>query len=121
MFGKYARWFFYNGGANYMPVADLAAATAWYREKFGVKQLNIELDDGEGCVALGFDDESCLFVLGPQGESSGELTARLFLRTSTNPGITCFRRELTCRARSSKTPKGLASSRSAMLKATRFG
>ena len=78
MFGNSARSLFYNGGANYMPVADLAAATAWYREKFGVKQLNIELDDGEDCVALGFDDESCLFVLGPQGESSGELTARLF-------------------------------------------
>jgi hypothetical protein len=40
--------------------------------------VNIALDDGEDCVALGFDEESCLFVLGPQGKSSGELTARLF-------------------------------------------
>ena len=61
-----------------MPVSDMEGATAWYREKFGVKPVNIELDDGEDCVALGFDEETCLFVLGPQGRTSEELTARLF-------------------------------------------
>ncbi len=61
-----------------MPVSDLEAAAAWYKEKFSVKRVNIELDDGEGCLALGFNEEECLFVLGPQGKSSEELTARLF-------------------------------------------
>ena len=61
-----------------MPVTDLERATAWYTETFGVKRVNIELDDGEDCVPLGFDEDICLFVLGPQGKGSGELTARLF-------------------------------------------
>ncbi len=78
IFGNPAKSLFYSGGANYMPVSDLAAATAWYRKTFGVKRVNVALDDGEDCVALGFDEDSCLFVLGPQGKSSGELTARLF-------------------------------------------
>ena len=78
IFGNPAKSLFYSGGANYMPVSDLAAATAWYKKTFGVKPVNIAMDDGEDCVALGFDEESCLFVLGPQGKSSGELTARLF-------------------------------------------
>ena len=61
-----------------MPVADLDGATVWYKEKFGVKRVNIELDDGEDCVPLGFEEDICLFVLGPRSKSSGELTARLF-------------------------------------------
>jgi hypothetical protein len=73
-----AKSLFRNGGANYMPVSNLEGAAMWYKEKFGVKPVNIELDDGEGCLALGFSQEECLFVLGPQGKSSGESTARLF-------------------------------------------
>ena len=61
-----------------MAVTDVSGAAAWYKEKFGVKAVNVELDDGDDCLALGFDDESCLFVIGPKGKSSGELTARLF-------------------------------------------
>lgn len=61
-----------------MPVSDLERAAAWYKEKFGIKPVNIELDDGEGCLALGFSEEECLFVLGPRGKSSNELIARLF-------------------------------------------
>jgi catechol 2,3-dioxygenase-like lactoylglutathione lyase family enzyme len=78
MFWNSAKSLFHSGGANYMPVSDPSGAAAWYKDKFGLKQVNIELDDGEGCVALGFSEEECLFVLGPQGKSSGELTARLF-------------------------------------------
>lgn len=78
IFWNPAKSLFYCGGANYMPVSNVEAATAWYRETFGVKPADIPLDDGEDCVALGFDEESCLFVLGPKGKSSGELTARLF-------------------------------------------
>ena len=78
MFWNSAKSLFRNGGANYMPVSDMEGATAWYREKFDGKPLNIELDDGEDCVALGFDQERCLFVLGPQGKTSEEFTARLF-------------------------------------------
>jgi catechol 2,3-dioxygenase-like lactoylglutathione lyase family enzyme len=78
MFWNSATSLFRNGGANYMPVSDLEAATAWYREKFAVKRLNVKDDNGEHCVALGLSDEEWLFELGPQGQSSGELTARLF-------------------------------------------
>lgn len=78
MFWNSAKSLFRNGGANYMPVSDLESATAWYKEKFGVKRVNVELDDAEDCIPLGPSDEECLFVLGPQGRSSGELSARLF-------------------------------------------
>ena len=78
MFWNSAKSLFRNGGANYMPEGDIERAAAWYKEKFAVKPVNIELDDGEGCLALGFSEEECLFVLGPQGKSSGELAARLF-------------------------------------------
>jgi catechol 2,3-dioxygenase-like lactoylglutathione lyase family enzyme len=78
MFWNSAKSLFRNGGANYMPVRDIEAATAWYKEKFGVKRVHVELEDGDGCVALGSSDEECLFELGPQGQSSGELSARLF-------------------------------------------
>jgi hypothetical protein len=78
MFWNSPRLLFRNGGANYMPVSDVESAARWYGEKFGVKKINIELDDGEGCLALGFSEEECLFVLGPRGKSSGEVTARLF-------------------------------------------
>ena len=78
MFWNSAETLFSSGGANYMPVADLDGAAAWYKEKFGVKPVNIELDDGEDCLALGFSEEQCLFVIGPRGKSSGELNARLF-------------------------------------------
>jgi catechol 2,3-dioxygenase-like lactoylglutathione lyase family enzyme len=69
---------FRNGGANYMPASNLDASAAWYKEKFGVKKVNVPLDDGGDCLALGFSEEECMFVLGPQGKSSGELSARLF-------------------------------------------
>src|SRR6185312_11659786 len=78
MFWKSSRSLFRNGGANYMPVSDLEAATVWYKEKIGVKPVSVDLDDGEGCLALGFSPEECLFVLGPRGRSSGELVGRLF-------------------------------------------
>jgi catechol 2,3-dioxygenase-like lactoylglutathione lyase family enzyme len=44
----------YGGGANYIGVVDIAAATAWYIDKLGLRKVNVELDDGEDCVALGF-------------------------------------------------------------------
>ncbi len=78
MFWNSASSLFYSGGVNYMPASDPASAATWYREKFGIRPVKVELDDGENCVALGFGEDQCLFVLGPLGKSSGELTARLF-------------------------------------------
>jgi hypothetical protein len=80
MFWNPAKSLFYSGGANYIPVTNLEAAAAWCKEKFDVKRVKVPLDDGEGCVPLGFADDQCLFVLGPRGKSSGEFTARLFTR-----------------------------------------
>src|SRR5882762_10247023 len=42
------------GAANYVGVADIPAATAWYIEKLGLRKVDVELDDGEDSVALGF-------------------------------------------------------------------
>ena len=38
----------------YLGVLDLTAATAWYIEKLGLQKVPVEMDDAEGCVALGF-------------------------------------------------------------------
>jgi len=63
--------------ANYIPVADIAAATAWYVEKLGLRKVNVELDDGEDSVALGFSKDDCAVCLGPVGRSSEEFTHML--------------------------------------------
>ena len=64
-------------GANYIPVADMAAATAWYADKLGLREIDVEMDDGDGCIALGFSKEEYILCLGPPGRSSGELTPML--------------------------------------------
>ncbi len=40
-------------GKNYIGVVDIAAATTWYIQKLGLRKVNVEMDDGENCVALG--------------------------------------------------------------------
>jgi catechol 2,3-dioxygenase-like lactoylglutathione lyase family enzyme len=65
------------GTANYIPVADIAAATAWYIEKLGLRKVKVELDDGEDCVALGFSKDDYALCLGPLGRSSEESTHML--------------------------------------------
>jgi len=59
-------------GANYIGVRDLPSATARYIEKLGLRKVQVELDNGENCIALGFSKEQEAVVLGPVGGSSGE-------------------------------------------------
>jgi catechol 2,3-dioxygenase-like lactoylglutathione lyase family enzyme len=66
------------GGTNYIAVRDLSAATAWYTEKLDMRKVDIELDDGEGCIALGFDKQECALVLGPPGKPTDELFPLLY-------------------------------------------
>jgi hypothetical protein len=68
------------GGSNYIGVRDLQAATTWYIEKLDLRKVNIELDDGEGCVALGFDKNECAVVLGPMGKPTEEPNPLLYAR-----------------------------------------
>jgi catechol 2,3-dioxygenase-like lactoylglutathione lyase family enzyme len=63
-------------------VTDIAAATAWYIEKLGLRKVNVEMDDGEDCVALGFAKDDYALCLGPVGHSSEEFTHML---NSSNP------------------------------------
>jgi catechol 2,3-dioxygenase-like lactoylglutathione lyase family enzyme len=67
-----------SGGANYIGVRDVAAATAWYKEKLGLHQMNVEMDEGEGCVALGFPKSDWAVTLGPPGKPTQELTPLLY-------------------------------------------
>ncbi len=69
-----------SGDSNYVPVTDVPAATSWYIEKFGLRRVNVELDDGEDCVALGFERDDCAVVLGPRDKPAepGEPTTMLF-------------------------------------------
>lgn len=66
-----------SGASNYIGVADIAAATAWYIDKLGLRKVNVELDDGEGCVALGFAKDDYALCLGPAGRPPEESTPRL--------------------------------------------
>ena len=65
------------GAANYIGVVDIAAATAWYIDKLGLRKVNAELDDGEGCVALGFSKDDYALCLGPPGRPTDEFTPML--------------------------------------------
>ena len=49
---------------NYIPVRDLAAAGAWYAEKFGLRARPAHFDDGQKGIELVLSDE-IFFVLGP--------------------------------------------------------
>jgi|HubBroStandDraft_1064217.scaffolds.fasta_scaffold21010_4 hypothetical protein len=42
----------------YVGVRDIAAATSWYIEKFGLRRASVELDEGEGCIGLIFPKET---------------------------------------------------------------
>jgi len=63
----------------YIGVMDVAGATSWYIEKLGLQNVPVEMDDAEGCVALGFSkkDQTTL-VLGPLDKPSYETTPMLY-------------------------------------------
>ncbi len=67
-----------SGGANYIGVRDVVAAAAWYIEKLGLRKITIEMDDGEGCEALGFSKDEYAVTLGPPGKPRDELTPLLY-------------------------------------------
>lgn len=60
------------GGANYIGVRNLDAAVAWYIEKLGLRKNKVDLDDGDDCVALGFEKDDVAVVLGPVGKPTDE-------------------------------------------------
>ena len=63
----------------YIGVLDLRAATSWYIEKLGLQKVPVELDDAEGCVALGFSKkDQTAIVLGPRGKPTDEATPMLY-------------------------------------------
>jgi catechol 2,3-dioxygenase-like lactoylglutathione lyase family enzyme len=68
----------YSGGANYIGVHDLAAAASWYTQKLALREIEIEMDDGEGCVALGFSSDAYALTLGPAGKPTDELHPLLY-------------------------------------------
>jgi catechol 2,3-dioxygenase-like lactoylglutathione lyase family enzyme len=69
---------FSSGGANYVGVRDLASSVTWYTEKLGLRQIDVEMDDSEGCVALGFSNDEYIIALGPTGKPTDELRPLLF-------------------------------------------
>jgi catechol 2,3-dioxygenase-like lactoylglutathione lyase family enzyme len=54
---------FSSAGTNYVGVRDLATSVSWYKEKLGLREIDVEMDESEGCTALGFsNDEYILFT-----------------------------------------------------------
>ena len=47
-------------------------------QNLGLRKVTVEMDDGEGCVALGFSKDECAQVLGPSGKPTDELTPMLY-------------------------------------------
>ena len=63
----------------YVGVLDLTAATAWYIEKLGLQKVPVEMDDAEGCVALGFSrKDQTAICLGPRGKPTDGTTGTLY-------------------------------------------
>ena len=63
----------------YIGVFDLTAATAWYIEKLGLQKVPVEMDDAEGCVALGFSKkDQTAITLGPRGKPTDGTTPMLY-------------------------------------------
>jgi catechol 2,3-dioxygenase-like lactoylglutathione lyase family enzyme len=68
----------YSGGVNYIGVRDLAAMVQWYKDKLGLREIDIEMDDCDDCLALGFSKDEYAVTLGPPGKPKEELTQLLF-------------------------------------------
>jgi hypothetical protein len=64
----------------YIGVLDVESGTSWYLEKLGLQKVSAEMDDPEGCVALGFSksDQTSIAVLGPQGKPTDGTTPMLY-------------------------------------------
>jgi hypothetical protein len=64
----------------YIGVSEGGPATSWYIEKLGLQKVPAEMDDPEGCVALGFSkkDQTCIAVLGPRGKPTDETTPMIY-------------------------------------------
>jgi hypothetical protein len=64
----------------YIGVLDVESGTSWYIEKLGLQKVSAEMDDPEGCVALGFSksDQTSIAVLGPQGKPTDGTTPMLY-------------------------------------------
>jgi catechol 2,3-dioxygenase-like lactoylglutathione lyase family enzyme len=69
--------FYSTGASNYVGVANIAAASAWYIDKLGLRKVKVDLDGGEGCIALGFDNDDYALCLGPEDGATDELSPRL--------------------------------------------
>jgi hypothetical protein len=67
------------GGANYIGVRNVQAAVAWYIEKLALRKIKVELDDGDDCVALGFEKDDVAVVLGPVGKPNRPIRAAALL------------------------------------------
>ena len=65
-------------GVNFVGVRNLDAAVSWYKEKLGLREIDVEMDEPEGCTALGFSDEEYIIALGPTGRPTEELRPLLF-------------------------------------------
>lgn len=62
----------------YIGVLDLTATTSWYIEKLGLQKVPVEMDDPEGCVALGFSKKDEVAIcLGPRGKPTDGTTPML--------------------------------------------
>jgi len=67
------------GGANTIPTRNMAAAIAWYSDKIGLRKIEVEMDEPEGCQALGFSKEEWAITLVPPGrENAEELIPRFY-------------------------------------------
>jgi len=63
----------------YIGVLDLTAAISWYIEKLGLQKVPFEMDDAEGCVALGFSKkDQAAIALGPRGKPTDGTTPMLY-------------------------------------------
>jgi hypothetical protein len=69
---------YWSGQANYIGTVDIAALTAWYIDKLGLRKSKVEVDDGEDCVALGFSKDDYALCLGPRGLPTDESIPRLY-------------------------------------------
>ena len=71
---------FSSAGTNYVGVRDLAMSASWYKEKFGLREIDVEMDESEDCVALGFSNDEYIVALGPTGKPTQELRPILFTK-----------------------------------------
>lgn len=68
------------GDGIFVGVSDLQAARNWYKEKLGMREVPVEVDEPADAIGLAFDGEDGALIIGSPGSEPPAGSSILFTR-----------------------------------------